>query len=431
MKELNEKIEELGRTWEQFKSANDERLKAIEEKSPDPLLEEKVDRMADAIADINTVKGDIERLERIQSRQSTFVDAAADDPVQKEHVQLWSRWMRRRDNDASAELKSFEKEHPDYIKAVTGISDTGTGDSAGHAVPEQIQNMIEETLLEFSEMRQICTVVTAGTPDYKILVDVGGESTGWVGESGSRSATNTPKLEQVAPTFGTLYAYPAASEESLDDVFFDVGSWLARVVGEQMGKAEGIAFISGNGSNKPTGIIAGSTAATSDYDSPARAFGTLEHIPTGLAAAFPVESVDSPASGPGDVLLTAVYKLKAPYRNRARWVMNKNTLATARKWKDQDGRYLWQPSLQMGQPQMLLGYPVTEAQDWPDIGANALAMGFGDFSAAYTIVDIHGMRVTVDNNITSPGNVKWYFRRRMGGKLVKDEALKVIKVATS
>ena len=176
--------------------------------------------------------------------------------------------------------------------------------------------------------------------------------------------------------------------------------------------------------------MAGSTAATGDEDSPARAFGTIEHIATGVAAAFPNDRLGSPAGNPGDVLVDTVYALKAGYRMGASWQMNKATLKTVRKWKDNDGNYLWAPSLAAGQPSTLVGYDLHENEAMADIAANALPIMFGDYRKAYTLAMIAGTRVTVDE-ITTPGYTKYYVRKRLGGKLTNDDAVKAIKVATS
>jgi HK97 family phage major capsid protein len=325
-----------------------------------------------------------------------------------------------RDSKAAAALQDLQHK---------AVYSTGTGGDAagGYAVPEQIAAGIDRILMDISPMRQVANVVTASSKDFKVLVDTRGTSTGWVGEKGTRSETNTPQLAEVAPNFGTLYAYTQATEESLQDIFFNVEAWLTSSVGEQMAKAEGDAFTDGDGSNKPTGFLAGTKVATSDAT---RTFGQLQYIPTGKAGTFGTISTTSPVHYPADCLFDTIHALKAGYRANSRWMMNKATLGVLRKLKDSEGNYIWVPGMEMGAASSLLGFPVVESEEMADIGANTYPVAFGDFRAGYLICDLVGMRMTVDE-VTTPGYIKFYLRRRVGGKLLKDEAIKLIKCAAS
>jgi HK97 family phage major capsid protein len=309
----------------------------------------------------------------------------------------------------------------------------GTPAAGGHAVPEEISRQIDKKILVMSPMRNLVKVVQVGTSDWKELVDVHGGAGGWVGETDTRSETGTPGLEQVTPTMGIVYAYPKATEESLQDIFFNVQQWLIDEASEQIAKLEGAAIISGDGSNKPTGFLDGTPVAQGDdnIDSPLRPFGILQYVPTGIAAAFPNDRQGSPQGNPVDVLIDTEYQLKAGHRANAQWLMNKGTLNVARKWKDADAQYIWTRSMVLGQPSMINGYPVTEMEDMPAIAANAFPVAFGDFKQGYVLVDRAGFSITVDDNITTPGYVKFYVRRRVGGILRNDDCIKLIKCATS
>jgi HK97 family phage major capsid protein len=349
------------------------------------------------------------------------VAGAGEGKKDDEHKSAFVNYIRNpRDQKSIAALQDAERK---------AVYTTGSGGSAagGYAVPEELSRSIITQLTNISPMRQVANVVTASSPDYKILVDVLGTGTAWAGENGARSESNTPSLGEVAPTFGTLYAYPKASEESLNDIFFDVQGWLTNSVSVAFAAAEGVAFTTGNGTNKPTGIMA-ATKSTSDDAS--LAFGSVQYVATGAAAGFPALSLTSPVAYPADKLVDLVHKLKAGYRANARWMMNKATLAVVRKFKDSEANYLWQPGIAAGMPSSLLGYAVVENEDMADIGANAFPIAFGDFRAAYTIVDLVGLRVTLDE-VTTPGQVKWIFRKRVGGKLADNQAVKVIKCATT
>ena len=348
-------------------------------------------------------------------------NAAAEVTPKNEHQKAFYDWMRApRDQKAVAALQDAERK---------AVFTTGTGGSAagGYAVPEEIDRAIITQVTNISPMRRLARVVTASTPDFKILVDTLGTSTGWVGEKESRTETNTAQLGEVAPTFGTLYAYPKATEESMNDIFFDVAGWLSSSVATAFAAAEGTAFTTGNGSNKPTGMLAGTKSSSADAS---LTFGEIQYVPTGNASGFPPLAITSPATYPADVLISLVHALKADYRSGSSFMMNKATLSTVRKFKDAEANYLWQPAYMAGQPSTLLGYPVYENEDMADIGSNAYPIAFGDFRRAYTIVDLVGMRVTLDE-VTTPGYLKWYFRKRVGGKLTDNQAVKVIKCATT
>jgi HK97 family phage major capsid protein len=297
---------------------------------------------------------------------------------------------------------------------------TSTGASGGFALPEVIATDIAKQVQDISPIRQIARVVQVGTPDYKELVDLNGFGFEWVGETSARNQTDTPNLGEVAPTFGEIAAKPEATRHSLEDLFFNVEAWLQASGAEQFAIAEGAAFVSGDGSNKPTGILGGPTPVTTADAS--RAFGTLQYVATGEAAAL--------ADNPFDTFHDIVYGLKAGYRSNARFLMNSLTMAALAKVKDADGRYLLQASVAMGVPDMINGYGITVAEDMPNIGANTFPVAFGDFQRGYLIADRVGLGIIRDE-VTKPGYIRYIMFKRVGGKLKDTNAIKLLKVAAS
>jgi HK97 family phage major capsid protein len=420
MSELQQKIEQIGHAFEEFKKTHDQRLEAVEKGLPTSDLDQKLQRIENEMNELSSVK---ERLEKVELQANRIPASSGGDmsTEEKEHLDAFFKWIRNpRDSVAQQELRQKQS-------TIT----TSTAATAGNALPEVISRQIEQKLLDMSPMRQICRVENVGTTDYKKLVNVRGAAAAWVGEDSSRSQTDVSSLKQVAPTFGTIYAYPFTTEEALNDLFIDVQNWLVTEASEAISKKEGEAFIDGNGTNKPTGFLSGTPENTGDEESPARTFGELEYLFTGNASGFGELDTGSPGHYPADVMFDTVYALKAGYRGNARWVCNKSTLNTLRKFKDSEGNYIWQPGLQMGQPSQLLGYPVAEMEGMPDVGSNNFPVAFGDFRAGYLICNLVGFRITVDDNITAPGYVKFYIRKRLGGILMNDDAIKVIKCATS
>ncbi|MEC9433432.1 MAG: phage major capsid protein [Pseudomonadota bacterium] len=335
----------------------------------------------------------------------------AGDPNAAEHKTAFFNFLRHpTDPAAISALRDAEK------KAVS----TGTDAAGGFAVPSLIATEIEKKIVEVSEVRQFAKVVTVGSPEYRELVDIGGATGEWVGEGDTRNTTNTPGLHIAEPTFGTMAAKPEASEESLDDIFFNVESWVTDSATETFRVMEGAAFISGNGTKKPTGFLAGTP--TDDADG-ARAAGVLQYVVTGADGDFN-------ALNPADALAVLVHTMKAGYRSGAVWAMNSLTAAACRILKDADGRFLWSASLAEGSPDILLGHRIAYFEDMPDIGSDAFAIAFGNFKRGYLIADRVGLRITRDE-VTKPGFVKFILRKRVGGCILNDEAIKLLKFGTA
>ena len=301
------------------------------------------------------------------------------------------------------------------LKAMSGVSDA----TGGYAVPQEIDAMIDRTLADISPIRSIANVVKVGSAGYRKLVTSGGTPSGWTGEGDARPETASPVFNEIAPPMGELYANPAASQAMLDDAAFDVESWLAGEIASDFARAEGVAFVAGNGVNRPSGFLNATMARTGDAT---RAFGTLQYVPSGADGAFGAE--------PDELLIDLVQSLRAPYRQGAVFVMNSATLAHARKLKTADGAFLWQPSLASGQPATLLGYPVVEAEDMPDIAPDQPAIAFGNFRAGYLIAERSATQILRDPYSNKPF-VHFYATKRVGGMVSNSEAIKLMKFAAN
>jgi len=386
----------------------------------DALDKEKLEKMEADLAANLKARQDAEAQQKSLEERLAEIEAKANRPGgiaatkdADEYKEAFIAFIRDPHNP-SAQTKLHE-----LSRKATDVR-TSTAGSGGYALPEEIARDIAKQLQDLSPIRQIARVVSVGTPDYKELVDLNGFGFEWVGEAGTRNQTDTPDLGECAPTFGSIVAKPEATVESLEDLFFNVESWLQMSAVEQFAIGEGAAFVSGNGTNKPTGFLGGPTPVTTADDS--RAFGTLQYIATGQAAAL--------ATAPYTNLLDVVYGLKAGYRPAARWVMSSATMAAHAKINDSDGRPLLQASVAAGVPSTIHGYPVTIAEDMPAVGADAFPIAFGDFSRGYLIADRVGMSVVRDE-VTKPGYVRYIVRKRVGGKLKDTNAIKLLKVAAA
>lgn len=438
-KTLAEIIEALGAAFEQFKETNDKRLKEIEKTGA--ASAETETKLAKITKDMDDYADWKKRLEKAEVKLDRPVnpatgkeeDEAAEDREHREAFVQFLRFGRTnpdvRENlqrKAVAAVAAFRTRNADFLSKASGTAqiDTLTPADGGYGVPKVISDQITKKLLDVSPFRQYCKVVSVGTTDYHELVDKRGETYGWVGETGVRSQTRTPALADCKPPIGMLYAYPQVTEESLQDIFFDVQAWLVGNVTNAFEMGEGISFVTGSGANQPLGFLTATANVPDGWPSPPRADFTIQYLPTGAAGTFPA------APAQGDPLLDLQYALKPAYRMDARWAMGKGALDTVRKFKDTTGNYIWSPGLAPGQPSLLLGREVIEAEAMPAIGANSLSIALADWEEAYLIVDRVGMRLTVDE-ITLPGFVKFYLRKRVGGKVLNSDAIKVLKFAVT
>jgi HK97 family phage major capsid protein len=319
---------------------------------------------------------------------------------------------------ASLEVKSFVQGYlrsgrETELKSLSGA----VASDGGYAVPREIDALISARLKNISPIRSIAQVVQTGTAGYRKLITTGGTASGWVSETATRPETATPSFAEIAPPSGELYANPAASQAMLDDAAFDVQSWLADEIAMEFARAEGAAFVNGSGTNQPRGFLNVTTSTALDG---ARAFGTLQHVVSGNATGFD--------TSPELKLIDLVHALKAGHRQGASWVMNSKTLAVVRKLKAADGSFLWQPGLMEGQPNRLLGYPVVEAEDMPDVAAAATPIAFGNFRAGYLIAERTATSILRDPFTNKPF-VHFYATKRIGGQVLDSDAIKLLKIS--
>ena len=208
---------------------------------------------------------------------------------------------------------------------------------------------------------------------------------------------------------------PAATATLLEDSSVNIDDWLAGEVDQVFAEQEGIAFVTGDGVNKPKGFLAATTVANASW-----AWGNIGYIASGVAGAFP-------ASNPSDVLVDLIYALRAGYRQNATFVMNRKTQSTVRKFKDSTGNYLWQPPAAAGGKSSLIGFPLADAEDMPDIAAGSLSIAFGDFRRGYLIVDRTGHAGAARSVFgkTLRAVLHHQARRRRRAGLRRDQALEV------
>ncbi|MCE4058450.1 phage major capsid protein [Pseudomonas sp. Au-Pse12] len=395
--DVQQVAEALGARFDEFKKLNDQRLDGIvQEKGK---LAEQVEKLNGQLTELERNKTELETELKSQRRPG------GGPPVSKvlaEHKTAFGMFVRKGLEDG---LRDLER------KALN----TATDEDGGFAVPEDLDRALIELARETSVMRQECNGITLGGTGYKKLVNLGGATSGWVGESDPRPATGTPKLKEVKPTWGEIYANPQATQGMLDDSFFDVEKWLSGDVNIEFSEQEEAGFSYGDGVNKPKGLFA---FPTDDKDDKTRDYGKLQHM---LASGAKLNA---------DELMALIYTLRKPYRSGAKWMMNGLSLMACRLLKNAEGDYLWRPGLAEGAPSILLGYGIAENEEMPDIAPGVQPISFGNYKRAYTIIDRIGTRVLRDPYTNKP-YVGFYTTKRVGAMLENSQAVKMLKMGAA
>ncbi len=319
------------------------------------------------------------------------------------HKKAFSAYLRSGDDEALRGLPVEEK------SLSTAVSADG-----GYLVDPQTADQITGVLRGASSIRSIANVVQVESTAYDVLVDHTDIGAGWASETGAAAETGTPQVERISIPLHELSALPKASQRLLDDTAFDVEGWLATRIADKFSRAEGVAFISGDGVDKPKGFLTYTALDNSSWT-----WGNLGYVATGATGDF--DGID-----PADAIVDLVYSLGARYRANAAFVMNSKTAGAVRKMKDADGRFLWSDGLAAGEPARLMGYPVLIAEDMPDIAADATAIAFGDFSAGYTVAERPDLRILRDPFSAKP-HVLFYATKRIGGDVSDFAAIKLLK----
>ncbi|PWL18831.1 phage major capsid protein [Falsochrobactrum shanghaiense] len=376
-------IEKQGAAFEAFKSEHNTALADIRKGQEDVVRTEKVDRINDEIGKLTAAIDDANaKLGALQ------VSGANEQPAERgEYAKAFDRFFRKGDERELQSLTSGPK----------ASMNVGTPEDGGYTAPTEWDRTIVDKLKIVSPMRQIATVQTISGNGFSKLYNDRNTASGWVGETDARPETSTAKFAEVKFTTGEIYANPAATQRLLDDSEINIESWLAGEVETEFAYQEGLAFVSGDGSNKPRGILKYAAG-----DTPAHPWGAIPSVKSGAATALKL-----------DGLIDLVYDLPSERTPNARFVMNRKTQGAIRKIKDGNGNFIWQPGLQAGQPASVLGFPVTEMAAMPDVGAGNIPIVFGDFSG-YLVIDRMGIRILRDPYTSKPF-VMFYTTKRVGG----------------
>lgn len=286
-------------------------------------------------------------------------------------------------------------------RAVHNVLSEGTDSEGGYLCPTEFERQIVDALKEENVMRKLCKIITTDN-ERKIPVAASHSTAAWTAENADYTES-APSFTQKTIDAYKLTDLVKVSIELLQDSMFDLEDYIGREFAFAFGAAEEEAFCVGTGSGQPTGLF------------------TANGGEVGVTAA-------SSTAVTADEIISLIYSLKSPYRKKAKFLMNDETVAAIRKLKDGNGVYLWQPALQQGQPDKLLGYDLYTSPYVPTMAAGAYAIGFGDFQN-YWIADRTGRTVQRLNELYSTkGQVGFVGTERVDGKIILPEGIQLLKM---
>lgn len=397
--DVQKTFEDVSRTFEEFKKANEDRLTSLENKGHvDADLQQKLERLEN-------------HLDQAEQR-IRHMEAKAHRPALETtepfcgHRDAFMEYIRK---GTDTPLHNYEQK---------SLQTTSERDG-GYLVPSGLHDRLYTTLQTTSIMRSIANVREISSSALEMLIDKDSGDVGWVAETAERKETNTPELTKMRIPVHEMYARPRATQKLLDDASLNVEDWLSQKIAQKMAAVENTAFINGDGNTQPKGILSYDTTPKDQWT-----WGKLEEIKTGIDGDFVKDKEIKP-------LLDLFYTLKPPYLTGASWLMSRLTQGTLRMIRDPNShQHLWGPPL-AGMPfPTLLGCPIHLCDDMPALEAKKASKSivFGNFKEGYQIVDRTSIRILRDPYSSKP-YVEFYTTRRVGGDVLNFEALKVLNFA--
>ncbi len=316
-------------------------------------------------------------------------------------------------DDIEEELAVYRGKYKEMDELTFKTMFEGSNPDGGYLAPLDMANLIIGRVFEANPFRSLANVITTSTQGVKIPIDNDEADCVWVDELESRGETATPKISEVTIGVEEIYAEPQVTNQMLEDSAIDIASFISQKVGNKFSRKEGIAFISGNGVKKPRGILT--------YD---------PWTDPNIYEEGKIAQIESAISGEigFDDLIDLQTQLLENYRTNAVWLMNRFTFSVLQKKTTVDGQYLLNIDTPSdGTAPRILGKPVMFMGEMPNVSAGNLAVAFGSFGEAYTIVDRRAISLLIDPYTTS-GRTKYRFSTRVGGGVVNFQAIKLLKV---
>ncbi len=290
--------------------------------------------------------------------------------------------------------------------AVQNALQIGDDSEGGYLVPDEYERTLVDALQEENRLRTLCKIIRTSSGDRKIPLVASHGTASWVEEEGAIPESDDA-FGQITIGAHKIASMIKVSDELLQDSVFDIANYIATEFARRVGDAEEAAFINGDGSGKPYGMLHASNGA---------AAGVTSASATAITA---------------DELLDLIYSLKAPYRKRAVFLMHDSTIKAVRKLKDGNSQYLWQPGMKEGEPDMLLGYRLVTSTHMPTIAADAKPILFGDRTSYWT-ADREGRATQrLKERHPATGQVGFRVTQRVDGRLVQTEGLKCLQMKSA
>lgn len=383
-------IDGVNKAFSDFKAEHTKQLDEVKKGTADALQALKVD----------AINADIEKLQSAVDEANLKIAAAQMNGGEqgglkdKEYSAAFGAHFKRGDIQASL--------------------NKGTAGEGGYLAPVEWDRTISDRLIEVSPLRALCSVQSISTNGFSKLFANAGITSGWVGEADARPVTANGTFASLAYNTGEIYANPTATQQMLDDGAINLEAWLAGEVETEFAYQEGLAFLTGTGVNKPTGLLTYITGAANAAVHP---YGAITTVVSGAAGAITSDS-----------LIDLTSSLPTAMAGGAKMIANRNTITVVRKLKDGQGNYLWQPSFVAGAPATVNGYGITEVAGMPDVAAGSKPIMFGDFKRGYLVIDRMGVRVLRDPFTAKPF-VSFYTTKRVGGGLLHPDYLRALTVS--
>ena len=385
---IKETIDDLGSAFESFKKTNTQRLAEINRKgSPDPITTEKLDR-----------------LEKSMDRAEAI--------IRKSYAATSRPHLGEAMENKSKDDNGFEN----YIRKgstrdmETKALSSSNGETGGYLVPQLLSKKIYSRLHELSPIRKLASTCEISSDALDVLTEKGRATVGWVAETEKREETKTPEFIKQRIQLHEIFANPKASQRLIDDAHINIEEWLTNKVATEMAVAENASFINGNGKNMPKGILTNDKVGIGKGE-----FGKIEHL---LVENFS----ESPTT---DVLFDVYHSMNSAYLNDAVWMMSRRMQSALRKLRDKaTGQHIWQPGLEKGAVNTLLGHPVVTVDELSaDENDNIL---FANLKRGYQIVDGKNKFKIMRDPYTQKPYVLFYVTKRVGGDVVDHNAFKLI-----
>lgn len=413
---------ELMKAWELHKETQTKLLEAKADGKAVGELETKLAKLDTKIDEISSLQTKMALIETAVKRMNLAglteegLEGKAQD--QLEHKAAFMSFIRHGEESG---LNDMQK------KALSVNDDT----SGGFMVHADATGRIVKRIFETSPIRQFANVQTISGDALEGPLDTDQATAQMVSETGTRGQTATPKIGLWRIPTHEMFTQPASTQKLLDDAAWDAEAWLADKVADRFARKENQLFVTGTGNGEPRGFLSVPTIAEDaslDYST----LKKVGYIATGTADNFPPVPSSGSDAAQADPIIDLIFSLKTQYRESpgTALAMHRTLFARVRKLRDNLGNYLWQPGLG-GVPSSLMGYPIAEFNDMPQLGAaNKFCMAFANWREAYQIVDRIGIRVLRDPYTSKPF-VLFYTTKRVGGDLLNCEAIKLLKFAVS